>query len=149
MNAFEKRITALEDEVRELKTEGLRSSSSLGVAEHIATITQEIVGYTVNYPNDNCASRNSAIIEVIPVDGKTMLTSISLHSPKTVLVGRDQSIIPMIKNGHNAYEFRFLSGSSIDLATIQGGTAIPPFTMDFLITGTSEFTLNITYRQYH
>ena len=149
MNTFDERIKSLETEVHALKTEGLGSSSALGVAEHTATITQEIIGYTVNFPNDNCASRDAAIIEIIPADGKNMLTSISMRSNQNNLVGREQSIKPTILNGHNAYEFRFISGSATDLATIQGGTAIPPFNLDFLITGTSEFSTNITYRQYH
>lgn len=147
MTNLDKYLMELERELNELKTDGWKSSSSLAVAEKSVSINQQIVGYTVNYTNDHCASQSAAIIEIIPSDSKNMLTGITLKGNGSQLVGRYATIIPTIKNGHNAYEFRFLSGSASDLTTIQGGGTIPAITLEFIISGTSEFTTNTTYRQ--
>lgn len=144
---FDKYLIDLERELNELKTDGFKSSSSLAVAEHSVTITQQIIGYDFNYHLDSCAGKSAAIIEVIPSDNKNMLTSIYVDQGAAELVGRYIYLLPTIKNGHNAYEFRIISGSNADLAIIQNGGTIPPITFGLTITGTSEFTTNITYRQ--
>lgn len=147
MTNLDQYLIGLERELNELKTDGFKSSSSLAVIEKTITITQQIVGYTVNYTNDNCASKSAAVIEIIPNDGKAMLTSIAVGTGSQYLVHRMASLTQRLVNGHNAYEFRFMSGSASDLATIQGGGTIPTMTIELTITGTSDFTTNLTYIQ--
>lgn len=150
MTNFDQLLLEQERELTELKTTGLKSSSSLAVTSHTLTVTQQIVGYRVNYDNDSCGAQSAAIIEVIPSDGKNMLTTISANpSDRSKYTNRYVQIVPTIKNGHNAFEFRILAGSNADLATIQGGGSIPALTFTLTITATSEFTTNITYRQDH
>lgn len=149
MSNFDQDILDIERELRDLITTGFKSSSSLAVAEKSINITQQIVGYTVNYPNDSCASQSAAIIEIIPTDSKAMLTSIAVGDGSQHLTHRMASITQRLVNGHNGYEFRFMSGSSSDLATIQGGGTIPAMSIELIISGTSDFTLNLTYIQDH
>lgn len=147
MTNFDQMILDLEHELLNLKTTGLKSSSSLAVAEKSISITQQIVGYTVNYLNDHCASQSAAIIEIIPSDGKVMLTSVALKGDGSQLANRYAIVLPTSINGHNAYEFRFVEGSSADLTTIQNNGTVAPINLEFVISGTSDFTLNLTYRQ--
>lgn len=147
MTNFDAYLKDLERELNELKTDGLKSSSSLATTEHEATITQQIVGYAVNTQYDHTASQSAAIIEIVPSDNKTMITSAYLSYGEAELTNRYAYLLPTIKNGHNAYEFRFIEGSTADLTTVNNGGTIPAITLKIVISGTSEFTTNITYRQ--
>ena len=129
MITFTTRIKDLEREINELKTHGLRSSSSLALAEHAVSVTMQIVGYTVSFQNDRCAGQSAALIKLTPQDGKSI---------RKVPIG-----------GQIGYEFQIISGSPTDLSTIQGGSSIPPITFDIKIYATSEFTPTLTYRQDH
>lgn len=149
MADFQGRVKTLDADIRELNTNGLRSSSSLGVAEREIDVTMEIVGYRVNYENDNCASKEAALIELIPIDGKSMLTNAALISGGDELTDRGVVLIPTTINGNPGYEFRIQAGSPADLFTIQGGGSIPAITFHFLLTATSEFNVNLTYRTDH
>lgn len=149
MAGFQERVQTLDADIRELNTNGLRSSSSLGVAEREIDVTMEIVGYRVNYDNDNCASKEAALIELIPIDGKSMLTNAALISGGDQLTDRGVVLIPTTINDNPGYEFRIQAGSPTDLSTIQGGGSIPAITFRFLLTATSEFNVNLTYRTDH
>ena len=147
MQNFDQYLMDLERELLDLKTIGRNSSSSLATTSQTITITQQIVGYSVNYHFDNCAAQYTAEMELVPNDGKTMLSSICLTSSAQALNGRFAKIIPRIKNGHPTYDFFFVSGSPADLAIIQGGGTVPPTSMTFKISATSEFSVNLTYRE--
>lgn len=149
MADFQGRVKTLDADIRELNTNGLRSSSSLGVAEREIDVTMEIVGYRVNYDNDNCAGKEAALIELIPIDGKSMLTNAALISGGDQLTDRGVVLIPTTINGNPGYEFRIQAGSPADLSTIQGGGSIPATTFRLLLTATSEFNVNLTYRTDH
>lgn len=149
MRDFPGRIMTLESEIRELNTDGVLSSSSLAVAEHELTVTMEIVGYDGNYHNSDCAGRQAALIELAPKDGKSMLTSASLMTNSGQLTDRSFVLVPIIINDHPAYEFRIVSGSPADLTTIQGGGSIPSMDFKLLLSATSDFNVNLTYRTDH
>lgn len=149
MITFANRLKEIEREINELKTQGLRSSSSLALTSRTITITQQIVGYTVNYPNDNCAGQSAALIKLTPDDGKSMLTMACVASNSNELIGRRVVLRKIVIDGGIGYEFRIVDGSRSDLATIQGGGSIPALTFDIEIYATSEFSATLTYRQDH
>lgn len=149
MITFTTRIKDLEREINELKTHGLRSSSSLALAEHAISVTMQIVGYSVNYLNDHCAGQSTALIKLTPDDGKSMLTMACVASNSDELKGRRVVLRKVPIGGQIGYEFQIISGSPTDLSTIQGGSSIPPITFDIKIYATSEFTPTLTYRQDH
>lgn len=149
MTNFDKKIIELQREVNELKTEGMKSSSSLAVIERSVTFVQQIVGYDYNYHLDSCASKAAAIIEIIPSDGKAMMASFAMKSGKEYLTDRYVFLNPRIMNGHLAFEFRFPDGSNADLIAIQGGATLPEMQFEVIISATSPFTTNLTYRQDH
>lgn len=149
MADFQGRIKILDADIRELNTNGLRSSSSLGVTEREIDVTMQIVGYRVNYDNDRCAGKEAALIELAPEDGKSMLTNAAIISGSEQLTSRDVVLIPTIINNNPGYEFRISAGSPADLSTIQGGGSIPAITFRLLLTATSEFNVNLTYRTDH
>lgn len=149
MADFQGRIKTLDADIRDLNTNGLRSSSSLGVAEREIDVTMQIVGYKVSSDNDNCASKQAALIELRPEDGKSMLTNAALISGGDQLTNRGVVLIPTTINDNPGYEFRIQKGSPADLSTIQGGGSIPAITFRFLLTATSEFNVNLTYRTDH
>lgn len=149
MITFANRLKEIEREINELKTQGLRSSSSLAMTERTITITQQIVGYTVSYTNDNCAGQSAALIKLTPNDGKSMLTMACVASNSNELIGRRVVLRKIVINGGIGYEFCIIVGSPSDLATIQGGGSISPITFDIKIYATSEFSTTLTYRQDH
>ena len=146
---FAKKMKEIEREINELKTHGLRSSSSLALTSRSISVTQQIVGYTVNYPNDNCAGQSAALIKLTPDDGKSMLTMACIASNSNELIGRRIVLRKIVIDGGIGYEFRIVAGSPSDLATIQGGGSIPAITFDIEIYATSEFSATLTYRQDH
>ena len=149
MITFTTRIKDLEREINELKTHGLRSSSSLALAEHAVSVTMQIVGYTVSFQNDRCAGQSAALIKLTPPDGKSMLTMACVASNSNELKGRRVVLRKVPIGGQIGYEFQIISGSPTDLSTIQGGSSIPPITFEIKIYATSEFTPTLTYRQDH
>ena len=149
MTNLDQYLIELERELNELKTDGLKSSSSLAVSEQTISVTQQLVGYDFNYHLDSVAGKAAAIIEIIPNDGKAMITSIALKTGAQYLINRYARITQRLMNDHIAYEFAFVSGSSADIAFVQNGGTFPQWTMEFVITATSEFTANLIYRQDH
>lgn len=147
MQTFANRLKEIEREINELKTQGLRSSSSLAVTERTITVTIQIVGYTVNYTNDHCAGQSAALIKLTPDDGKSMLSMACIASNANELRGRGVMLEKVVINGETGYEFRIYAGSPTDLTTIQGGGTISPITFTIKIYATSEFTPTLTYRQ--
>lgn len=149
MATFAERIKEIEREIGELKTHGLRSSSSLALTSQTIAITQQIVGYTVSYTNDNCAGQSAALIKLTPQDGKSMLTMACIKTNAGELKGRRVVLHKIVIDDEIGYEFRIIAGSPSDLATIQGGGSISPITFSIEIYATSEFNATITYRQDH
>lgn len=149
MITFTTRIKDLEREINELKTHGLRSSSSLALAEHAVSVTMQIVGYSVNYLNDHCAGQSAALIKLTPQDGKSMLTMACVASNSDELKGRRVVLRKVPIGGQIGYEFQIIAGSPTDLSTIQNGGSIPAMSFTLKIYATSEFTPTLTYRQDH
>lgn len=149
MKNFTQEIIRLGNEVRDLKTFGLTSSSSLALAKISQTFTFQIVGYKVNYEYDYCASSRAALIKLVPDDGKNMLTMPILASNSSALNSRDVELKRIIIDGEDGFEFRIVAGSPDDLTRINNGQTIPPitFTVDFYAT--SDFTIDIQWRQDH
>lgn len=146
---FAQRIIKLEQELRDINTNGKTSSSSLAVAEHEIDVQMQIVGYKVNYENDNCASEYAALIAMTPKDGKSMLTSCAIVEGAEFLTDRSVILVPITIDGNPAYEFRIQAGSPADLTIIQNGGSIAQMSFRLLLTGTSEFNTNIEYRKDH
>ena len=142
---FDERIIRLESEIASLKTQGLRSSSSLALTSQKVTVEMQIVGYTVNYLNDNCAGQKSAFITLTPADGKNMLTMACASSADN-LVGRNIALRKVIIGDKVGYIFQVIAGSPDDLAIIQAGGSIPAFEVELIFTATSEFMTTLTYR---
>lgn len=149
MADFDKKILEMERELSELKTDGRKSSSSLALTSRTVTITQQLVGYTYNYHNDSCAAKYSAVIEIIPTDGKIPFISYGVASNSNELVRRYVEIFPTTRNGHNAIRFYIRDGSQADHAIVENDGTIPAINFDIEIFCTSFFTTNITYDQEH
>lgn len=147
MQTFADRLKEIEREINELKTQGLRSSSSLALTERTINITMQIVGYSVSYLNDHCAGQYTALIKLTPDDGKSMLTMACVASNSNELIGRRVALRKIPIGGQIGYEFQIIAGSPTDLSIIQNGGSIPAMSFMLKIYATSEFTPTLTYRQ--
>ena len=105
MQTFANRLKEIEREINELKTQGLRSSSSLALTERTINITMQIVGYSVNYLNDHCAGQSTALINPTPDDVKSMLTMACVASNSNELIGRSDALRKIPLGGQLGYDF--------------------------------------------
>lgn len=149
MKNFTQEIIRLGNEVRDLKTFGLTSSSSLALAEATASFTFQIVGYTVNTQYDRCASSRTAFIKLTPVDGKNTLSMPIMTAGRAELSKRDVRFKRVVIDGESGYQLQIVAGSDADLARINNGQTIPPITFTFKFYATSDFTISTTWRQDH
>lgn len=149
MKNFTQEIIRLSNEVRDLKTFGLTSSSSLALAEATVNLTFQIVGYTVNTQYDRCASSQTALIKLIPDDGKNMLSMATISAGSSSLTSRRVRLSRIVLDGMPSYAMNIVAGSNADLTAINNGQTIAPITFTLKFYATSDFTIDIQWRQDH
>lgn len=149
MKNFTQEIIRLGDEVRDLKTFGLTSSSSLALADATVNLTFQIVGYTVNTQYDRSASSQTALIKLIPDDGKNMLSMGVISAGSSALTSREITFDRIVIDGQPAYMLNISAGSPNDLTRINNGQTIAPITFTVKFYATSDFTIDIQWRQDH
>lgn len=149
MKNFTQEIIRLGNEVRDLKTFGLASSSSLALAEATVNLTFQIVGYIVNTQYDRCASSRTAFIKLTPDDGKNMLSMGVISAGASELTSREVRLSRIVADGAPGYIMNIVAGSDADLALINNGQTIPPITFTVKFYATSGFTIDIQWRQDH
>lgn len=146
MKQFVDELLKMSQEITDLKTHGLRTSSSLALADETVGVSMQIVGYN---GNNSCAGKQTALIKVATTDGHDALTMATISAGANQLAGRQVSLQKAMIDGSIGYEFKIESGSASDLATIAGGGTVATLDFDITIYATSEFTATITYRTDH
>lgn len=149
MKNFTQDIIRLSNEVRDLKTFGLTSSSSLALAEATVNLTFQIVGYTINTQYDRCASSRTAFIKLTPDDGKNMLSMGVISAGASALTSREVRLSRIVVDGVPSYTMNIVAGSDADLARINNGQTVAPITFTVKFYATSDFTISTTWRQDH
>lgn len=147
ISLFDKRLKDLEAEVEALKTASLIGTTALTTTSKTIQVHVDFEHFLYPSGYEDTQSKKIAIIEITPEDGGNFLDSIGLVSGQNQMKNRRCILRPSLEGGKRAYMFAIAQGSNADLEYMRNGGQIS-FDLTFRVTCTSDFSLNVTYRDW-
>lgn len=148
-NNFYSKIRNIEARMNKLKSIGLSSSSSITIKEVSCSVYLKIIPTRVDEITGevlDCGSSQFCSIKIRTKNNESALFGMRLVSPTTFT---QYLYVNKIGGGDNTYKYGFdidVIGSQTELDILTNGGTLPVVEYKFKIIGTSDFSINITYR---
>lgn len=147
MADFYSKIRNIEAQLNKLKSVGLTSSSSLGVAYQDVTMPVQIIATDiVSGVVYECGSSKRINIHLQPVNGQPEIVSNEIISPANL---ENRAVIKWrwLSNeaGYKYWLRIWIRGSHDDLDALNRGETIPPLNFVFRIKMTSQFSSKVVF----